>query len=100
MTTVNTLRRVLGLSCLSLMLVTSMGCNKLLAKYYVSRAQKKVEQAKENKAEKFTPELLEQTNTAINTTQNQINQQNYKEAATTGKEAARISKELLQRTKT
>ena len=100
MHTVNTLRRVLGLTCLSLLLVTSMGCNKLLAKYYVSRAQKKVEQSKENKAEKFTPELLEQTNTAINTAQSQIGMQNFKDAATSGKEAARISKELLQRTKT
>lgn len=98
MHTVNTLRRALGLICLSLLLIQGMGCNKMLAQWNVSSAQKRVDESKRKNAETLTKDLLTRTNSSINQAQNQINSQDYKGAVATSKEGVLSSKELLTRT--
>lgn len=78
---------------------SGVGCKKMLAKYSLGKAQKRVEQAQEYKADQYVPDLLEQTNQLINTAQSQLNTENYTEARTTAKQAAERSEELLARSK-
>lgn len=96
---VNTLRRILGLVCLGLLLLTSLGCNKMLAKYSLSRAQKRLEEAKVNEAQRFASDLLDKTNAAINTAQGRYSSQNFTEARDQAKIAAQLSQDLLDHTK-
>lgn len=99
MQTLTMTRRLGGLMTVTLLLLATVGCNKMLANYSVNKAQDRVEEARENQAEQFAPELLDETNALINKAINEINSQQFKEARLTAKEAAERSKELLEQTK-
>ncbi len=98
MKSLNSLRKRLGLAVLGMLLVTLAGCNKPLASFRLRGAEKRVQEAEEKQAQQHTAELLQQTRNAINTTQNQLNQGDAVAAKESSAEAARLSKELLQRT--
>lgn len=98
MHTVNTLRRALGLICLSLLLIQGMGCNKMLAQWNVSSANKRLDESKRKNAEVLTKDLLQRTQSSVNDAVNKINSQDYKGAVASSKEATLSSKELLTRT--
>lgn len=97
--TVNTMRRSLGLIALSLLLIQGMGCNKMYANYNIGSAQKKVEQAKVLKAEELASDSLTATTKMINSAVGKVGTQDFKGAVTDSKEASRLAKELLARTK-
>lgn len=98
MTTVNTLRRALGLTCLGLLLIQVMGCNKMLAKYNLNSATKRKDESVTKNAEELTAKLLQDTKNLISKGQDELNRDDSKSAAATAKEAANLSKELLERT--
>src|SRR5688572_17053222 len=94
-----TMRRLLGLLIPGLLLVSTTGCNKMLAKYSLSQAQKRYEQAREHRADVFTKEQLQKASDEINAAQSQYNSNDFRSARTTAKSAADQTKELLQQAK-
>ncbi|MCE5230781.1 hypothetical protein LLG95_14485 [bacterium] len=98
MHTVNRLRRNLGLLSLCLVLISTMGCNKMLAQYSQSQAQNRKAEAQKHDAIRFAPELLKQTDQAITKAAGEIGTARYAEARVSAKQAADLAKNLLNET--
>jgi HEPN domain-containing protein len=81
------------------LLTLSLGCDKMMAKFNLSRAQKRTDAAVANEAQIYTKDKLEQTQNKIQTATQQFNTQNYKSAAQSAKEAVALGDDLLQQTK-
>ncbi|MCL5271147.1 MAG: hypothetical protein M1457_11520 [bacterium] len=99
METANTLRRIFGIVTIALLLGSTLGCNKMLSKYSLSQAQKRLQEANANKADQFAPDLLAKTTSDITKAQNEYNSGNFTESRASAKTAAASASELLERTK-
>ncbi len=100
MITLRNVRNLGGLLAVGLLLATTMGCNKMLANFSLSKAEKRATEAEDNRAAEFTPQQLEETQAKINQAAGEIERQDFKTARLSAKKAADLSKELLERTKT
>ena len=67
----------------------------MLAQYSLSQAQKRVQEAREHRAEEFTPAELDAALAQINDAQSKLNTQSYPEARQTASTASATAKTLL-----
>lgn len=91
--------RLCSLFLLAAALVPATGCNKMLANLSLNQANKRLEEAKANDANRFAAEDLADTESTIRDVQGFINTNQFKEARTLAREAATKAKDLLERTK-
>lgn len=94
----NHTRRIMGLVALCLVLISTTGCNKMLANWSEKQAEKNRNAALKHDAEKFQPALLKDTNSSISKAQSDIATKQYGPARQSAKEAAEKAKNLLAET--
>lgn len=99
MHTFNHMRRIFGLLALCLVLISTSGCNKLLATWSQGQAEKNRNTARDkHEAEKFQAAALKDANAAITKSQSDIAMKQYAQARISAKESADKAKSLLAET--
>ncbi len=99
MQTFNHTRRILGLLALCLALISTSGCNKMLASWSQGQAVKNRDLARDkHEAEKFQPAALKDANAAITKSAQDIATKQYAQARLSAKESADKAKSLLAET--
>ncbi len=89
----------LWLVAVLMFLILFSGCTKQRAKMALDRAKKVATEAEQQEAEKYKPELLQETRTRIDDANNQYNQRNYSRALEIAKQAVEQANETLENTK-
>jgi hypothetical protein len=81
------------------LLTLSLGCDKMMAKINLSRAQKRTNEAVANDAQVYAKDKLEQTQVKTQEATSRFNSKDFKAAAQSAKEAVALGDDLLQQTK-